>query len=146
METFFKDIRYAVRTLLKRRGFTSLAVLQLALGIGACTAIFSVVNSVLLRPLPYPEPERIVMVWETWKGEGTGSVAWPKLIDWRQQNDVFEAIAGSGWGGAVTMTGGDRPEWVSAVAISPEFFQVLGVQPVMGRSFLPDETKPGQSS
>src|SRR6266478_2625433 len=93
METFFKDIRYAVRTLLKRRGFTSLAVLTLALGIGASTAIFTVVNAVLLRSLPYPESERLMEVGRAFPGSDFGSnVSEPKFVFLRDHNQSFEAV------------------------------------------------------
>src|SRR2546425_10718800 len=94
----FSDLRYAFRQLLKNPGFTAVAALTLALGIGANTAIFSVVNGVLLRPLPIPEADRVVHVWESWWSEGTAPVAWPELIEWKQQSQRFEAIAACNYG------------------------------------------------
>src|SRR5437588_3292789 len=108
METFFKDIRYAVRTLLKRRGFTSLAVLTLALGIGACTAIFSVVDGVLLRPLPYPDAERIVQLREI-NSKGTQiAFAEPNFRDVRARSRTLESVAQYN-GELTTVTGGSEP-------------------------------------
>src|SRR5262245_56241343 len=95
MTTLFKDIRYGIRSLLKRPGFTAIAVITLALGIGANTAIFTVVNSLLLRPLPFKEPDRLVQVWEanTKRGRNTIQASYPNFADWRDQNQVFEQIA-----------------------------------------------------
>src|SRR5919201_713244 len=137
------DLRFAFRQLLKTPGFTAVAVLTLALGIGANTAIFSVVDAVLLRPLPIPEPDRVVHVWESWRGEGTAPVAWPKFIDWKQQNQSFEAIAACNWGQGFTLMTGDKPELVSGRAVSSGFFSVLKIQPIKGRSFIPDDEKAG---
>ncbi len=97
MTTLWQDLRYGMRMLWKHRGFTAIAVLVLALGVGANTAIFSVVNAVLLRPLPYPEAERIVTLWstETRQGEERGSVAAPDFADWQKQSRVFDSVAAS---------------------------------------------------
>ena len=126
----FNDLRYAFRQLLKNPGFT--AVLTLALGIGANTAIFSIVNGVLLRPLPIQEPDRVVQLWETWRGEGTAPVAWPKFIEWKQQSQCFEAIAGCNWGESFVFATGDKPELIAGRAVSSDFFSVLKVQPFKG--------------
>src|SRR6266478_1084319 len=104
------DLKFAFRQLLKNPGFTVVAVLTLALGIGANTAIFSFVNAILLRPLPIPEPDRVVHVWESWRGEGTAPVAWPKFIEWKQQSQCFEAIAGCNWGESFVLATGEKPE------------------------------------
>src|SRR5438094_5455234 len=137
------DLRYAFRQLLKNPGFTAVAVLTLALGIGANTAIFSVVNWVLLRALPMREPDRVVQLWETWRGEGTAPVAWPKFIEWKQQSQCFEAIAGCNWGESFVFATGDKPELIAGRAVSSDFFSVLKVQPLKGRSFLPEDQKAG---
>jgi len=93
METLFKDVRYGFRMLMKRPGFTLVAILTLALGIGANTAIFSVVNAVMLRPLPFKDPERLVMVWETRPDRGINTATPANFLDWREQNQVFEELA-----------------------------------------------------
>src|SRR5437763_399289 len=108
------DFKFAFRQLLKNPGFTAVAVLTLALGIGANTAVFSVVNGVLLRPLPIPEPDRVVQVWETWRGEGTAPVAWPKFIEWKQQSQSFEAIAACNWGQGFVLATGDQFVFVAS--------------------------------
>ena len=137
------DLKFAFRQLLKNPGFTAVAALTLALGIGANTAIFSVVNAVLLRPLPIPEPNRVVHIWETWRGEGTAPVAWPKLVEWKQQSQCFEAIAGCNWGESFVLATGDKPELIAGRAVSSDFFSVLKVQPLKGRSFRPEDQKAG---
>src|SRR5438093_1071990 len=138
------DLRYALRLLLKRPGFSGVAVLTLALGIGANTAIFSVVNGVLLKPLPYPEPDRLVMLWERSprRGFDREKVTGPDFLDWREQNRVFESMAfWPGWLGAddFNLVGADGVEKVKAIYASSSLFQVLGVKPRIGRTFLPEE-------
>src|SRR5437879_6412586 len=143
MEALLRDVRYGLRTLLKNPGFTSVAVVTLALGIGANTAIFSIVNAVLLRPLPYQDPNGLVVVRESWKGEGTMPAAWPKYLDWRAQNHVFEAIAGSGWVSGFTMSGRQEPEQILGLPVTASFFRLFHVQTLYGRTFLEEEEKPG---
>ena len=137
------DLKFAFRQLVKNPGFTVVAVLTLALGIGANTAIFSVVNGVLLRPLPIQEPDRVVQVWESWRGEGTVPVAWPKFIEWKLQSQCFEAIAGCDWGESFVLATGDKPELIAGRAVSSDFFPVLKVQPLKGRNFRPEDEKAG---
>src|SRR5438094_7178827 len=137
------DLRYAFRQVLKNPGFTAAAVVTLALGIGTNTAIFNLVNGVLLRPLPIQEPDRVVQIWETWRGEGTAPVAWPKFIEWKQQSQCFEAIAGCNWGEGFVLATSDKPELVAGRAISSDFFSVLKVQPLKGRSSRPEVQKAG---
>jgi ABC-type antimicrobial peptide transport system permease subunit len=144
METLFKDIRFGVRSLLARRGFTSIAVLTLALGIGACTAIFSVVDGVLLRPLPYPNAERIVQLRELNSAGRQMAFAEPNFLDVRARNHTLEAIAQYG-GDLTTVTGGSEPVRALTVLVSEDFFHVLGTNPVVGRTFLPEESKAGGS-
>jgi putative ABC transport system permease protein len=139
------DARYAVRQLIKTPGFTVVAVLTLAFGIGATTAIFSVVNTVMLRPLPYPDAERIVRVFERVPQYGRFSVAPANFLDWRQQNTVFERIAAY-TPGTATFVGTDGPERIPMAAISWDTFALLGVTPAHGRSFREDEDLPEQNA
>jgi len=142
METLIKDIRHGVRSLLARPGFTALAVFTLALGIGACTAIFSVVDGVLLRPLPYPDAERIVQLREV-NSKGTQiQFAEPNFRDVRARSHTLEAVAQYN-GELITVTGGSEPVRALTYAVSGDFFRVLGTQPLVGRQFAPDESKPG---
>jgi putative ABC transport system permease protein len=144
METLLKDIRYGARTLLKNRGFTAIAVLALALGIGANTAIFTVVNAVLLRPLPFEKPEQLVMVWEKRMqlGRERNPVSPPDFTDWRAQNQVFEDMAAFSNQG-FNLGAGTEPERIQGAGVSPSLFTVLRVRPRIGRAFDPDEDKPG---
>ena len=142
METIIKDIRYGIRGLIKRPGFTTVAVLTLALGIGANSAIFSVLNAVLLRPLPYADADRIVRIEET-EGNGGMGVSPPNLLDFQQQNQTFESIAGYARGSFI-LTGAGEPLRVQSCEISADLFSVLGVKPLIGRSFLAADERPGQ--
>jgi putative ABC transport system permease protein len=144
METLLKDIRYGIRGLLKRPGFTVIALITLALGIGANTAIFSVVNAVLLRPLPFQDPEQLVIVWEdaTFAGFPRNTPAPANYVDWKTQNQSFADMAAS-HEDSFNLTGDGEPERVSAYAVSANFFPLLGVQPLVGRSFLTEEDRPG---
>src|SRR5678816_2666307 len=144
METLFKDIRYGIRGLLKRPGFTVIALITLALGIGANTAIFSVVNAVLLRPLPFQDPERLVIVWEdaTFAGFPRNTPAPANYVDSKTQNQSFADMAAS-HEISFNLTGDGEPERVSSYAVTANFFPLLGVQPLLGRSFLTEEDRPG---
>ena len=144
METVIKDIRYGVRGLLKRPGFTAIALITLALGIGANTAIFSVVNAVLLRPLPFQDPEQLVIVWEdaTFAGFPHNTPAPANYVDWKNQNQSFVDMAAS-HETSFNLTGDGEPERVSAYSVTANFFPLLGVQPLLGRSFLAEEDRPG---
>jgi predicted permease len=145
METLFKDIRYGIRSLLKRPGFTAIAVITLALGIGANSTIFSFLNAILLRPLPYREPERLVLLDETAPKQGIPSfaVSYPNFVDWRAQNHVFEDIA-SYQRDSYTLVGGGEPEQISGARISQGLFEILHVKPRLGRTFTRDEDRPDQ--
>jgi len=135
-----QDLKFALRQLLKSPGFTAVAVLTLALGIGATTAIFSIVNAILLRPLPFQDPDRLVMVFENHLGNGfrKGRVGPPMIEEWRKQSTVFEGLAG--WGGeTLTLTGRGTPETLSGARFSANIFSLLGVKPALGRDFLPEE-------
>jgi putative ABC transport system permease protein len=139
LETLLQDIRYGARMLRKNPGFTTVAVLTLALGIGANTAIFSVVNGVLLKPLAYQEPERLVTILL----EGHNPVSAADFLDWRAQSQSFIGMAAAEfWDG--TLTGGDRPESVPALRIGEGMFQLLGVPPLIGRTFQSDDFQPGK--
>ena len=142
MDTIIKDIRHAIRTLAKRPGFTVIAVLTLALGIGASTSIFSVVDGVLLRPLPYPNAEQIVQVREVSERGNKMPFAEPNFTDLRARSHSFEGIAQYG-GQLTTVIGASEPVRVATIRVSADFFNVLGVKPILGRTFAPDESKPG---
>lgn len=142
MDNLLKDIRYALRTLRKSPGFTIVAILTLALGIGSNTAMFSVVTAVLLRPLPFPEPDRIMQVSSTDKAGKFTAESYPDFLDYRQSNRSFEYLAAY-HGGSKTLTGVGEPQHIVANVVTPGFFEALGVQPKLGRSFRPEEEKPG---
>ncbi|HEX8775382.1 MAG TPA: ABC transporter permease [Pyrinomonadaceae bacterium] len=144
METFRQDIRYGARILMKRPGFALVTVLALALGIGANSAIFSVVNAVLLRPLPYQDPSRLVMVWESRprQNRDENPVAPADFVDWQQQNQSFENMAAYA-PVAFNLTGAGEPEQINSQLVTPEFFQVLGVKAELGRTFLREADEPG---
>src|SRR5713226_86014 len=145
METLFKDIRYGIRSLLKYPGFTAIAVITLALGIGANSAIFSVVDSVLLRPLPYSDPDRLVQLWEAsvQRGRSEMPASYPNFADWRDQNHVFtQVVAYSDW--SFNLTGVGEPERIRSAIVSPTFFSTLGIKPIRGRVFLPEEGEHGK--
>src|SRR5215204_4227023 len=146
METLLKDIRYGVRGLVKRPGFTAIALLTLALGIGANTAIFSVVNAVLLRPLQFKDPEQLVIVWEdaSFAGFPRNTPAPANYIDWKNQNQSFSDMAATAEV-SFNLTGDGEPERVTAYAVTANFFPLFGVQPLLGRSFLPEEDRPGSN-
>jgi putative ABC transport system permease protein len=144
MGTFWQDLRYAARMLIKQPGFTTVAVLTIALGIGANSAIFSVVNSVLLRPLSFPEPERLIKIWETFLPGGQGTVSVPNLKDWREQNEAFTQIAAYQTAG-FNLKGEENPERVVGSTVSADFFEVLGVPPHFGRTFQQGEDEPGRN-
>jgi putative ABC transport system permease protein len=144
MQTLWQDLRYGARMLLKKPGFTLIAIITLALGIGANTAIFSVVNAALLRPLPYEESERLVVLYETnpQQGRDEMSVSYPNFADWRAQSQSFEQLAACLYGGMI-LTGKDEPARLQVVAVSADFFAMLRVKPLRGRVFLPEEDKVG---
>ena len=143
MTHLWQDLRYAARLLAKRPGFTAVAVLTLALGIGANSAIFSVVNAVLLRPLPFKDPDQLIRIWETFYPSGWGSVSVPNLKDWREQNDVFTGIAAFQTSSFV-LQNGDYPERIASASVSADFFDLLGVPPHSGRFFVEGEDQPGR--
>jgi predicted permease len=142
LEQLVQDIRYGLRMIWKSPGFTAVVVLTLALGIGANTAIFSVVYAVLLRPLPYQDASRVILLNETTPKVGTVSVSYPNFIDWRNQNHTFSQMAAVHQVG-FSITGVSRPERISGVAVSPAFLSILGVRPFLGRDFDASEERAG---
>lgn len=143
MDSLCQDLTYALRTLAKRPSFTVIALLTLALGIGANVAIFSVVNTVLVKPLPFPDPGRIVVLGSFWKK--TASIGWvsqPDFQDWHDQSTSFEATAYYAED-EVSVSTGSTAEYASGAAVSPEFFRVFSLQPQAGRFFSAEEQKPG---
>lgn len=140
-----QDLRYALRMLRRDPGFTATVVLTLALGLGACTTVFSVVNGILLRPLPYPQSEQLVSLWEDASGKGTGwnIVAGAQFSDWREQLTTLEAIS------AVrrvrmNLTGSGQPEQLNVHLVSAAYLNILRLRPQLGRDFLPDDDQPGR--
>ncbi len=142
IETFLQDVRYGLRMLRKNPGFTAVAVLTLALGIGANTAIFSVVDAVLLRALPYPNPQKIVRVWEQAPDGHRMALADPNFDDFRVQNNTFASLAEYSNGLFPSVSGGSEPVRMNIVAVSSGFFKSLGVEPFRGRAFAPEEQRP----
>ena len=144
MKTLWQDLRYGIRMLIKSPGFTLVAVVALALGTGANTAIFSVVNAVLLRPLPFNEPKRIVQIWENNlpRGWTQNTVSPHNFADWQKQSRSFEEMAAYEFESFI-LIGGDMPERIGGSLVSAGFTEVLGVNPALGRSFLPEEDQPG---
>src|SRR6266446_10143523 len=140
------DLRYAFRMLLKSPGFSIVAVVTLGLGIAASTAIFSVVDAVLHHPLPYPDSERIVSVSQTVRSTGvaTDDSSPANFLDWASQNSVFSAMAAArGW--QANLAGDEQPERIRATMASAQFFQLFGVNPIIGRVFGAEDAKPGNA-
>ena len=144
MNTLIQDIRYGLRGLLRQPGFTLIAVLSLALGIGANTAMFSLVNAVLLKPLQFSEPDRLVVIWENNPSIGAvrDDVAVANFVDWKTQNKVFDEMAALSFR-SFNITGDGEPEKVMAYGATANFFPLLGATPALGRNFLPEEDQPG---
>ena len=143
VETVVQDLRYAVRSLAGSAGFTAAAVLTLALGIGATTAIFSVVHGVLLRPLPYPASERIVRAWQVNAEGGRSNVSDKNFADLRAQSRSFTGLAETAMSTAVSVTGASEPVRVPQARVTRDFLAIMGVQPARGRAFLPEEQQAG---
>jgi hypothetical protein len=146
MTSFIHDLRFGFRILFRKFGFTLIAVLTLALGIGAKTAIFTVVNAVLLRPLPYPDAEQLVFVGQQYRG-GSAAAGEPKYLFWREHSQSFEELACYSSVGARggNLTGGNEAAFVNILRVSENFFRVLGIQPAMGRAFDKAEDTPGSA-
>lgn len=144
MNEIIQDLRYACRTLLKSRGYTIVALATLAIGIGANTAIFSFVNGVLLRPLPYAEADRIVRVLERPPGGGYNGISTLNYLDWAAQNTVFDYMAAQ-TGGSVTLTGIDEPVQLRGARVTAHYFDIFRTPMALGRTFAPGEDEPGRS-
>src|SRR5258705_9007822 len=146
MDSFLQDWRFAWRGLVRSPGFAAIAIATLALGIGANSAIFTVVNAVVMRPLPYAQADRLVRVTSDYTGLNATDVglSQPELIDYRDRSGLFDGIAGV-WAINANLTEIDQPERVEALLASPSYFDVLGVRPQLGRLFGPEDTAPGIS-
>ncbi len=145
MQTLWQDMRYGARMLLKKPGFTLIAALTLSLGIGANTAIFSVVNAVLIRSLPYGQAERLVTVWEKTRSNEQNHINIGNFLDWKAQNNVFADMAAFA-DTRTNLTSDGEPEEISAQRATDNLFSVLGVNPMLGRAFTPDDSKQGQNN
>src|SRR5215813_7804896 len=145
MQTLLQDLRYGARMLWKSPGFTLIAVITLALGIGANTAIFSVIDALMLRPLPFRESDKLFQVWESnvKGGYNEGDASYPNFADWRDQNQVFEQIAIYS-SGTYNLAGAAEPERAEGAIVSPAFFPLLGVKPMLGRVLAPEEDHPNK--
>jgi predicted permease len=142
VQTLLQDLTYGIRMLLQRPGFTAVAVLTLALGIGANTAIFSVVNAVLLRPLPFPQSERLMHIGQQF--DDLAAAGEPKFLFWRDHSQSFEAMAAyDGFSSGGNLAGGSEAEYVDGLRVSEEFFRVLRLNPALGRAFTKEEETPG---
>src|SRR5215510_11284786 len=147
MDSLIKDISYGFRGLLKRPGFTAIAVVTLALGIGANTAIFSTVHALLFNPLPFPQQDRIVAIWDKNPSRGVerNEVAMANYLDWKAQSQSFEHLALERWW-STNLTAGDSPERVQGFQVTANFLDVLGVKPIKGRNFVEEENQPGKDA
>ncbi len=144
IEILFQDIRFAIRMLRRNPGFAIASVMTLALGIGANTAIFLVIHAVLLSPLPYQHPERLVTLWESNPQQEIerAAVSPPNFVDWNTQSRTLENVSAYRYWGFV-LTGSGEPERVAGARVSASLFPLLGVKPIMGRTFLPEEDRFG---
>ena len=147
MENLRSDITYALRNLLKRPGFTLIAVITLAVGIGANTSIFSAIHSLLLKPLPFPEIDRVVAIWDKLPSEGVdhNEVTFANYLDWQTQNQSFEQLALHRWWSA-NLAGIDPPERIQGFLVTANFLDVTGMKPIMGRNFSSEENQPGKDA
>src|ERR1700730_2925227 len=143
MGNLIQDLRYAARTMLKQKGFTVVAVAALALGIGANTAIFTVVNAVVLRPLPYDDPDRLVWLWDTQPQLATAPASLPDFIDWRDQNQSFEYLAAY-QSGDMFVDDGNGAQDTKVGLVTPDLFSLFREKPLLGRTFTEEETQPGR--
>src|SRR4051794_11975558 len=142
MSRLILDLKTAARSVVRARFVSVLAVIAFALGIGVTTAVFSIFNAVLLAPLPYPQPDRLVMVYDTQPACATCPASFPKYLDWRERNQVFSAIGGS-TGGSFVLTGHGDPVQMRAARTTASLVDVLGVRPQLGRWYSEDEDRSG---
>src|SRR6266496_747786 len=138
MATFWSDVRFAARSLRKAPAFTSLAILVLAIGIGTTSAIFSLIDTTLIRPLPFADPDRLLMLWEHPPGYARNRVSPLNFLDWSEQNHVFASMAAIAGGGRVLTGTTGSAERLAGQSVTTAFFDVLGIKPVAGRTFIPD--------
>ncbi|MGA9207525.1 MAG: ABC transporter permease, partial [Terriglobales bacterium] len=143
--TLWQDVRYAVRMLARNPGFAAVAVVTLALGIGANTAIFSVVDAVLLRPLPFHEPAQLLSLHETESAPGTYPLTGPDYLDWQAQTQTLQGTSLFDWGETMNASGSGEPESADVVRTESNFFSLLGVAPILGRAFVKGEDQPGRN-
>jgi len=145
LDELVKDVRYGLRNLKRSLGFTTVAVLTLALGIGATSAIFSFVNGVLLKPLPWAEPDRILQVWERVPEGGNNVVSTANFLDWQHEGDVFDTMVATS-GDSMTLSGQGDPIMIRVGRVSAGYFRVFAIPPALGRTFAPDEDRPGKDA
>jgi putative ABC transport system permease protein len=146
MESLLQDLRYGIRNLGKTRGLTTVAIITLALGIGANTAIFSVIDAVLLQPLPFHNPGSLVRVYQTEAAPGNFPFSGPDFLDWKKQNHSFEDMSLFGWGHDMNLSDAGRADHVIAFPTESNFFSLLGARPLLGRTWAPGEDEPGKDS
>jgi putative ABC transport system permease protein len=144
MQDLLKDIRYAVRVLIRKPAFTLAALLTLALGIGANTAMFSLLDAVLLKPLPFKDPDQLVLVWEKPPNGRFNTVSVGDFLDWRKEQRSFVQLEATRRGGSFNLAGRDQPEKITGAYVTAGYFDLLGVKPALGRTFLPDEDQPNR--
>ena len=147
MDSLLRDLKFSGRSLLKRPALTIIAIVTLGIGIGANSAIFSTVNALLLKPLPFPDPDRIVALWDKVPSRGVerNEVTVANYLDWRAQNKTFEQLGIYRWW-STNLTGSDSPERVQGFQVTPNFLDIVGVKPMMGRGFSAEEDQPGKDS
>src|ERR1700757_3521705 len=145
MRSLLQDLRYGIRLLRKTPAFTVVAVLTLGLGIGANTAIFSIVNAVLLRPLSFEKPDRVVLLQGVWQGRGSGGVSPGNFHDIREETKSFSSVSASA-GAAYNLATEDTPERIDGEKVTAEYFHTFGVRPLIGRTFSETEDSPGHNS
>src|SRR6185312_942555 len=147
MDSLLKDIRYGIRGLLKRPGISVIAIITLALGIGANSAIFSAVHALLLKPLPFPELDRVVAIWDKMPSHGVqhNEVTMANYLDWRAQGQSFDQLALYRWW-STNLAGVEPPERIQGFLVTANFFDALGMKPILGRNFTAEENEPGKDA
>ena len=144
MSNLLRDLRYALRNLGNARGFALVAAVTLAIGIGANTAIFSIIDTILLRPLPYRNPSQLVRLNETESAPGRYPFAGPDFVDWKAQNSTFQDMTLFGWSHDMNLSAGRQPGHVLALSTAANFFSLLGVEPLLGRTWATGEDQQGK--